>query len=79
MIKDPSAGDTTAAKNYIISELQSLEEMKKKLGDVQHEDNKDTVENFVISMFAKTDKDERNCEKITKKNAVDFNRCSHFI
>ena len=30
-------------------------------------------------MFAKTDKEERTCEKVTKKNALDFKRCGDFI
>ena len=79
LIKDPTAGDTSAAKTYIIGELQSLEEMKKAIGDVPPEDMKYTVDNFVMSIFAKTDKDERTCETITKKNAIEFNRCVHFI
>lgn len=37
------------------------------------------VENFVLSVFAKTDKDERECETITKKNAIDFKRTGDFI
>jgi len=37
------------------------------------------VENFVTSVFTNVDKEERTCETITKKNAQDFNRCSHFI
>jgi Vta1 like len=37
------------------------------------------VENFVLSVFAKVDKDERTCETITKQNAMDFKRCSDFI
>lgn len=53
--------------------------MKKALGDVSKEDHKFTVENFVMSVFAKTDKDERICEKITKQNAIDFKRCADFI
>jgi vacuolar protein sorting-associated protein VTA1 len=37
------------------------------------------VENFILSVFAQTDKDERTCEQITKKNAVDFKRSCDFI
>lgn len=33
----------------------------------------------MLSVFAKTDKEERTCEKITKQNAIDFKRCSDFI
>jgi len=43
------------------------------------EDHRYVVENFVTSVFTNTDKEERTCETITKKNAQDFNRCSHFI
>ena len=32
-----------------------------------------------MSVFAQTDKDERTCETITKKNAMDFKRCKDFI
>lgn len=37
------------------------------------------MENFLMSMFAKIDKEERTCETITKSNAMDFKRCSDFI
>jgi hypothetical protein len=37
------------------------------------------VENFVTSVFTNTEREERTVETITKKNAMDFNRCSHFI
>lgn len=37
------------------------------------------VDNFVLSMFARVDKEERTCETITKQNAIDFNRAGHFI
>lgn len=37
------------------------------------------IENFVTSVFTNIDKEERTCETITKKNAQDFNRTSHFI
>jgi hypothetical protein len=32
-----------------------------------------------MSVFAKTDSEERTCETVTKKNAIDFNRAGHFI
>ena len=32
-----------------------------------------------MSVFAQTDKEERTCETITKKNAMDFKRCKDFI
>ena len=37
------------------------------------------IENFVLSVFAKIDKEERTCETITKQHAVDFKRCADFI
>lgn len=53
--------------------------MKKAMGDVKQEDLRFHVENFVMSVFANTDKEERTCEQITKKNAVDFKRTGDFI
>merc|ERR1740117_685667 len=53
--------------------------MKKAMGDTDKEAQAVYVENFVMSVFAKTDQEERTCETITKKNAVDFNRAGHFI
>jgi len=49
------------------------------MGDADKEAQSIYVENFVMSVFARTDSDERTCETITKKNAVDFNRAGHFI
>ena len=37
------------------------------------------VEQFVMGVFAQTDKSERTDETIGKKHAVDFNRAGHFI
>ena len=53
--------------------------MKAAMGDVAKEDLKVAVENFVLSVFASTDKEERTCETITKKNAMDFKRTGDFI
>ena len=53
--------------------------MKASLGGTPKEDHKYQVENFALSVFAKTDKEERTCEEVTKKNALDFKRCSDFI
>lgn len=49
------------------------------MGDVNKEDLKYNVENFILSVFAQVDKDERTCETITKKNAIDFKRAGDFI
>ena len=67
------------AKSYLIGELTDLEAMKAAMGDVDKDDLKVHVENFIMSVFATTDKDERTCETITKKNAIDFKRCGDFI
>ena len=67
------------AKTFLITELEDLEAMKKAMGEVQQDDLKFHVENFVLSVFAQTDKDERTCETITKKNAIDFKRTKDFI
>lgn len=61
-----------------MTELQDLEKMKQAIEGTK-EDHKYVVENFVMGVFAKTDKDERTCEKITKQNAIDFKRCADFI
>ena len=53
--------------------------MKAAMGDVAQDDLKYHVENFVLSVFAQTDKEERTCETITRKNAVDFKRTKDFI
>lgn len=53
--------------------------MKKEFGDIHTDDTKYQVENFILSCFAKVDKDERTCETVTKLHAVEFNRTAHFI
>lgn len=53
-------------KNFLIGELNDLEKLKANLGGTSKEDHKYQVENFVLSVFAKIDKDERTCEKIGK-------------
>jgi len=67
------------AKSLLIQELGDLENMKKAMGDVKQEDLRFHVENFVMSVFANTDKEERTCETITKRNALDFKRTGDFI
>ena len=60
--------------------MNSLETMKKALPEgTTKDDHRYSVENFVTSMFTNADKDERTCETITKKTAMGFNTCSHFI
>ena len=54
--------------------------MKKNLPEgTTRAEHRFVVENFVTSIFTTVEKDERTCEVITKKNALDFNRASHFI
>jgi hypothetical protein len=36
--------------------------MKNSMGDINKEDMKIAIENFVLSVFASSDKDERTCE-----------------
>jgi len=67
------------AKSFLVQELGDLETMKQAMGDVAQEDLKFHVENFVLSVFTKTDKEERTDETITKKNAMDFKRTGDFI
>lgn len=38
-----------------------------------------TVENFVLSVFAVCDKDERTCETVGKNQAIAFKRSGDFI
>lgn len=49
------------------------------MGEVNKEDLKYNVENFILSVFAQVDKEARTCETITKKNAIDFKRAGDFI
>ena len=67
------------AKTFLVNELSDLEAMKAAMGDVAQDDLKYHVENFVLSVFAQTDKEERTCETITKKTAMDFKRTKDFI
>jgi hypothetical protein len=55
-----------AAKSYLIKELDDLTAMKNAMGDINKEDMKIAIENFVLSVFASSDKDERICEEVGK-------------
>jgi hypothetical protein len=60
--------------------MTDLENMKKAMPDgTTKADHRNNMENFVSAMFTATEKEERTCETVTKKIAIDFNRCSHFI
>ena len=77
--KENPGPDADAAKSTLLGELDDLEAMKKAMGDIDKDDLKFHVENFVLSVFAKADNDERTCETITKRNAMDFKRAGDFI
>ena len=62
-----------------MQELKDLETMKGFLGGTTKEEHLPQVENFVISVFAKIDKEDRTDETITKNHALSFKRCSDFI
>ena len=55
------------AKQYLIQELGDLEKMKEALGGISKDDALFSVENFILSVFAKADNDERTCEKVGKE------------
>lgn len=61
-----SKGDTKETKTFLMSELQDLEKMKAALEGTSKEDHKVMLENFVMSLFAKVDKEERTDATITK-------------
>ena len=79
LIKSNPAAGTPEVKTFLMGELGELEKLKKQLGEGSKEDHAYHVENFVLSYFAKVDKDERTCETVTKLNAVDFKKVSDFI
>lgn len=66
-------------KQYLINELKDLETMKSALGSTSKEDHLPQVENFLLSMFARLDKEERTAPQITKQHAIDFKKCADFI
>ena len=79
LIKDQTGEQADQAKQYLLGELGDLEAMKQAMGDIDKEGMKANLDNFILSVFAQTDKEERTCETITKKNAVDFKRTGDFI
>lgn len=79
LCKQSPGPDADKAKSYLLNELGDLEAMKAAMGDIDKNDLKFHVENFVLSVFAKADNEERTCEEITKKNALDFKRAGDFI
>ncbi len=79
LCKNNPGPDADEAKKILMGELDTLETAKQAMGDIDKNDLKYHVENFVLSVFAKADKEERECETITKKNAMDFKRAGDFI
>ena len=71
--------EANQAKSFLIAQLGELEAMKAAMGEVKAEDLKYHVENWVLSKFAQIDKEERTCETITKKHAMEFKRTADFI
>ena len=59
--------------------LSSAAYVKKAMGDVNKDDMQTAVENFVISVFARAEKDDLTCETIGKTQAVAWRRAGHFI
>lgn len=53
--------------------------MKNAMGDIDKEGMVTSIENFVLSVFAQADKDERTCETVGKPQAVAFKRSGDFI
>jgi hypothetical protein len=49
------------------------------MGNFEKDEMAAQIEQFVLGIFAGCDKEERTCETITKKNALDFNRANHYI
>jgi vacuolar protein sorting-associated protein VTA1 len=79
LTKGADSEQATNAKNYLMGELSDLEAMKQKMGDINKEDMLVAIENFVLSVFAAADKDERTCETVTKNQAIAFKRSGDFI
>lgn len=55
------------AQEYLMQELGDLEQLKQAMGGITKDDAAVAVENFVMSVFARADNDERNCETVGKE------------
>ena len=66
LCKKTPGEQANAAKSYLVKELDDLTAMKNAMGDINKEDMKIAIENFVLSVFASSDKDERICEEVGK-------------
>ena len=56
-----------------------LSAMKTAMGDINKDDMIVALENFVLSIFAAADNDERKCETVGKAQAIAFKRAADFI
>ncbi len=79
LCKQTPGEQANAAKSYLIKELDDLTAMKTSMGDINRDDMKVAIENFVLSVFASSDKDERTCETVGKNQAIAFKRSGDFI
>ena len=79
MKQNPSSPNLNEVKAYLMGELKDLETMKAVLGGTTKDDHKPEIENFLLSVFAKADKEERTDPQITKNHALSFKRCGDFI
>jgi len=61
MVRGVQTEQGVATKNYLVGEISDLEEMKKLMGQISKDDMQVAIENFVMSVFAAADKDERTC------------------
>ena len=66
LCKGVDTDQSKQAKEYLMNELTDLEELKKAMGGIDKDDMKISIENFVLSVFAAADKDERTCETVGK-------------
>lgn len=79
LCKENPGDQSKEAKSYLISELDDLTAMKNAMGEINKEDMIIALENFVLSVFAAADSDERKCETVGKAQAVAFKRAADFI
>ena len=66
IMKQSSSAQTPEVKSFLMGELAELEKIKAALGGTSKEEHKFTVENFILSVFAKVDKEDRTCPKVGK-------------
>ena len=59
IMKTNPAAQSPEVKSFLMGELNDLEKLKAGLGGTSKDEHKFSVENFVLSVFAKIDKEER--------------------